>query len=60
MWTTKLTDCLSGEDQDAYRIVAHLRIEDAGGAAPVVTAWPEELYLELVLPKSRPLIHFNQ
>jgi hypothetical protein len=59
MWTTKLTDCLSGEDQDAYRIVAHLRIEDAGGAAPVVTAWPEELYLELVLPKSRPLIHFN-
>jgi hypothetical protein len=59
MWTTKLTNCLAGEGQDEYRIVAHLRIEDAGGAAPAVTAWPAELYLELVLPKSQPLIHFN-
>jgi hypothetical protein len=59
MWTTKLTKCLSGEGPDGYRIVAHLRIEDAGDAAPVVTAWPAELYLELVFPKSQPLIHFN-
>jgi hypothetical protein len=59
MWATKLTNCLSGDDQDEFRIVAHLRIEDAGGAAPVVTAWPAELYLELVLPKSESLIHFN-
>jgi hypothetical protein len=59
IWTPKLTNCLSGEDQDAYRIVAHLRIEDAGGSAPAVTAWPAELYLELVLPKSQPLIHLN-
>ena len=28
-WTTKLTNCLSGEDQDEHRIVARLRIEDA-------------------------------
>jgi hypothetical protein len=59
MWTTKLTNCLSGEDPDGHRIVGHLQIEDAGGAATVVTAWPAELYLELVLPKSEPLIHFN-
>jgi len=59
MWTSKLTNCLAGEGRDEYRIVAHLRIEDAGSAARVVTAWPAELYLELVLPKSEPLIHFN-
>jgi hypothetical protein len=39
--------------------VARLRIEDAGGPAPAVTAWPAELYLELVLPKAEPLIHLN-
>jgi len=57
--TTKLIDCLAGEDQDGYRILAHLRIEDAGGVASNVTAWPADLYLELVLPKSQPLIHLN-
>ena len=59
MWTTKLTNCLWGKGQDEYRMVAHLRIGDASGAAPVVTAWPAELYLELVFPRSQPLIHFN-
>jgi hypothetical protein len=58
-WTTKLTSCLSGEDQHEHRIVARLRIEDAGGPAPAVTAWPAELYLELVLPKAQPLVHLN-
>jgi hypothetical protein len=58
-WTTTLTNCLSGEDQNGHRIVARLRIEDAGGPAPAVTAWPVELYLDLVLPKSEPLIHFR-
>jgi hypothetical protein len=36
-----------------------LRIENAGGAPPAVTAWPAELYLELVLPKSEPSVHLN-
>ncbi len=58
-WTTKLTSCQSGEDQHEHRIVARLRIEDASGETPAVTAWPAELYLELVLPKSEPPIHFN-
>jgi hypothetical protein len=58
-WMTKLTQCLSDEGQHEHRIVARLRIEDAGGPPPVVTAWPTELYLDIVLPKSEPLIHFN-
>jgi hypothetical protein len=58
-WTTRLTNCLSDEDQHQHRIVARLRMDDAGGAAPAVTAWPGEIYLELVLPKSEPLIHFT-
>jgi hypothetical protein len=58
-WATKLTNCLSGEDQQGYRVVAHLQIENGGGSAPAVTAWPADLYLEIVIPKAQPLIHFN-
>jgi hypothetical protein len=58
-WTTKLTNCHSSEDQHGHRIVARLRIEDAGGPVPAVTAWPADLYLELVLPRSEPLVHLN-
>jgi Domain of unknown function (DUF5054) len=58
-WTTKLINYLAGEDQHENRIVGRLQVEDAGGPAPAVTAWPAELYLELVLPKSQPLIHLN-
>ncbi len=57
-WTTKLAHCHWGEDPDQHRIVAHLRIEDAG-TGPAVTAWPADVYLELTLPKSEPLIHLN-
>jgi hypothetical protein len=58
-WTSRLTACLSDEDQHQHRIVAQLRIEDADGPAPAIAAWPAELYLELVLLKSEPLIHLN-
>ncbi len=58
-WTTRLTSCLSGEDPHQHRMVARLHIEDGGGPAPAVTAWPAELNLEIVLPKSEPSIHLN-
>jgi len=56
VWKTKLTGCWTDEDQHALRIVAHLQIDDDGGPASAVTAWPAELYLALDLPKSEPLI----
>jgi hypothetical protein len=58
-WATKLTKCVVGEDEREHRIVAQLQIEGASGPAPAVTAWPAEVYLELVLPKGEPLIHCN-
>ena len=58
-WATRLTKCVSAEDQDAHRIVAQLRIEDAGDPVPGVTAWPAAVYMELILPKSEPVIHIN-
>jgi hypothetical protein len=54
-----MTECLSGEDQHEHRIVTRLRIEDPSGSPPAVTAWPSQLYLDLVLPKAEPLIHIH-
>jgi len=59
IWRTKLTDCWSGEEQNEHRIVAHLRIEDASSSTPAVAAWPAELYLDIALPKSEPLLRVN-
>jgi len=58
-WTTRLTKCMSDEDQHQHRIVARLRIGEADGPAPAIAAWPAELYLNLVFPKSEPVIHLN-
>ncbi len=58
-WTTRLVSVVSGEGKREHRIVARLQIEDAAGLTRGVTAWPAHLYLELVLPRSEPLIHVN-
>jgi hypothetical protein len=50
---------VAGEDAREHRIVAHLRIDNGGAPAPPVTAWPADLYLELVLPKSEPAVYCN-
>ncbi len=54
VWQTKLVKCLAAEDKQAHRLTAHLQVD---GTARTMTAWPEDLYLELVLPKAQPLIH---
>jgi hypothetical protein len=58
MWTTRLTSCRIAEDQHQHRIVCGLRMDDAPeGVASAATAWPAELHLDLVLPKSEPVIN---
>ena len=59
IWTTKLTSCWSGEDESALRMVARLEIDNASGTVPAVTAWPREMFLELILPKAAPVIEAN-
>ena len=56
IWKTRLTKCMEGENAREHRIVAHLQIDNGGAAAPAVTAWPAELWLELVLPKTEPVV----
>jgi hypothetical protein len=51
IWNTRLLSCYSKEDEKEHRLAAHLQIDGAPGPN---TAWPNELYLELTLPKSDP------
>jgi hypothetical protein len=57
-WRTKLMGYHSEEQESAHRILTRLRVGDTG-AASAVTAWPADLYLELIFPKSEPLIHLH-
>ena len=50
-WGTKLVSCFA----DGNRIVERLQIEHPSA----VTAWPADIYLELILPEADPLIHLN-
>lgn len=58
-WSSRLIRCFSGETAEAYRLVAHLQVDPAAKSA--VTAAPEELYLDLLLPKAEPVVncHFS-
>jgi hypothetical protein len=58
-WTTKLVSCHWGEEKSQHRCVARLRIDDRAAPGSAVTAWPAEMYLELMLPKAEPVVHMN-
>jgi hypothetical protein len=57
IWRTKPVNCVWAEDSTQHRCVAHLRIGDSNQPQSAVTAWPEEMYLEVTLPKNEPVAH---
>lgn len=58
IWTPTLRQCFSAENNLAHRIVARLQIEEASGQE-AVTGWPREMFLDLILPKSDPVVQLN-
>jgi hypothetical protein len=58
-WIPKLTDCWAGEDAQGSRIVAKLVIDDAASADGGRIAWPQDMYLEILLLNREPLVHVN-
>jgi hypothetical protein len=59
IWKTKLTKCLTGEDEREHRIVLQMHIDHPSTDLPSNAAWPTQLYLELVLPKKESKIFVN-
>jgi hypothetical protein len=58
-WTPRITKCWSGGNENGQRMVAELRIDDAGSEHSGAVAWPLDMYVELVLPHDEPVIHIN-
>jgi Domain of unknown function (DUF5054) len=54
-WHPTLVDCWTGSAKGSTRILAQLRINDPASENLGRVAWPEVLYLELVLPDAEPV-----
>ncbi|HWF47924.1 MAG TPA: hypothetical protein VG168_13015, partial [Bryobacteraceae bacterium] len=51
--------CWAGEDALGSRIVAKLAIDDMPSERGGLIAWPQDMYLEIILPNRDPLVHLN-
>jgi hypothetical protein len=58
-WLPVLSECRQGSGATGHRIVAQLKIDDARARKSGRVAWPEQMYLELVLPDAEPLVEMN-
>jgi Domain of unknown function (DUF5054) len=58
-WLPKLTNCWSGHDEQGYRVVTQLKIADGANERSGLVAWPQNMYLEVLLPDHEPLVHVN-
>ncbi len=58
-WLPKLVNCWSGHDEQGHRVVAQLQIDDPASKRNGLVAWPERMYLEVILPDNDSLAHVN-
>jgi hypothetical protein len=59
MWLPTLADCWSGKVAEGHQILASMRIDDAQSARSGLVAWPQRLYLELLLPDVGPEVRIS-
>jgi hypothetical protein len=58
-WHPTLVNCWSGHAKGSTRILAELRIDDQTSQSLGRVAWPEIMYMELVLPDAEPVAHMT-
>jgi hypothetical protein len=58
-WTPQLTRCWAGREGVNHRILAQLTFPDPASQRSGLTAWPNKLYLELVLPDDDAVVRAN-
>jgi hypothetical protein len=56
VWTPSVVECRHAADAKGHRILARLKIDDAEADQAGVTAWPQKMYLELLLPDAEPVV----
>ncbi len=58
-WLPLLTDLQVDEDEDGHHLLARLEIKDLQAQQSGRAAFPQKMYLEMMLPKEEPLIYLN-
>jgi hypothetical protein len=58
-WLPSVTDLQMEEDKHGHRLLARLEINDSEALRSGRAAFPQQMYLELLLPKAEPAIHLN-
>jgi Domain of unknown function (DUF5054) len=58
-WLPVLTDCREASDAHGHRILGRLKIGDDAAKRTGRVAWPEKMYLELVLPDDEPSVEIR-
>jgi hypothetical protein len=59
VWLPTLADCWAGKVAKGHRIVAQLHIDDAEAERSGLVAWPQKMYLELLLADAEPAVQVN-
>jgi hypothetical protein len=58
-WLASVADLQVEEDQQGHRVLARLEINDPEALRSGRAAFPQRMYLEMLLPKEEPVIHLN-
>ncbi len=58
-WQPVVTELRHGRTPNADRVLAALKIDDAAAHASGRVAWPEKIYLELLLPDVEPVVEVS-
>ena len=59
VWLPRVGDCWEGRVATGHRIIAQLRIADAEAQRSGLVAWPQKMYLELLLTDADPAVDVN-
>jgi len=58
-WTPTLVHLYAGAEGDAFRVLAELRVDDPETEKLGTVAWPQKMFLELVLPNAELSMQMN-
>jgi len=58
-WAPSLAELHIEQDEQEHRLLARMEVRDVDAAKSGRASFPQRMYLELVFPKSEPVVHMN-
>ena len=59
VWLPTLVGCWSGKVPQGFRVLSELRIDDAAAERAGRVAWPQKIFLDLLLLETEPIVHLS-